>query len=333
MKPTITHLLDDATSGGVTRVIDFMQSSEALNAKVDQNLQMVPARGRWPQFEGDMIISHLSVNWRNLPALMALRAMHPNATLVHVEHSYTQRFTALNVPNKDRFYTLLRTAYALFDQVVCVSRSQGSWMATRALVDSTKLRIIRSAVDLTDFAKLPPVSGTPRCFGLLGRLHQQKGFDLAIAAFRQLSDPNLRLKIFGIGEDQKLLRRMAKGDSRISFEGFSANPSQAMQSIDALLVPSRWEAYGLVAQEALAAGRPVLVAPVDGLTDQVQDGATQMTGIGVSALASDLERIANGTEKPAIAKQSAFAMNSKNRFETDWLRLFDEAFAMADAAA
>jgi glycosyltransferase involved in cell wall biosynthesis len=45
-----------------------------------------------------------------------------------------------------------------------------------------------------------------------------------------------------------------------------------LAGVDVVAVPSRWEAYGMVANEAREAGRPVLVAPVDGLPEQVQGG-------------------------------------------------------------
>ena len=48
----------------------------------------------------------------------------------------------------------------------------------------------------------------------------------------------------------------------------------AMASHDVVLVPSRAEAYGLVAAEALASGRWVVARRVGGLADLVEDGVT-----------------------------------------------------------
>ncbi|UZD89716.1 glycosyltransferase family 4 protein [Cognatishimia activa] len=332
MNMTVTHLLDDATPGGVTRVIEGLQSSETLGKQAKHELQMVANRGRWPVFHSEVIVSHLALNWRNLPTLMTLRAQHPHAALIHVEHSYTQRFTALNVSNRDRFYTLLRTAYALFDQVVCVSRAQGSWMATRALVDAPKLRIIRSSVALDELANLPAPKGNPHVLGLIGRLHVQKGFDQAIAAFQKLEDPDLRLKIFGTGNEQKALVAQAGSDPRITFEGF-CETAKAMAQIDALVVPSRWEAFGLVAQEALAAGRAVLVAPVDGLLDQIQDGAQSLTGVGIASLSTDMKRLVECPVPNATQNRPKLARLNQQRFENGWLQLIEDMTVKHMAAA
>lgn len=333
MKMTVIHLLDDATPGGVTRVIDGLRLSERLCKQADHELHMVANGGKWPQFEGEVIVSHLALNWRNLPALISLRAQHPNAALIHLEHSYTQRFAALNVSNRERFFTLLRTSYALFDQIVCVSRAQGSWMTTRALVDATKLRIIRSSVDLEEFAKIPAPKTGPKVLGLIGRLHLQKGFDQAIAAFKNLEDPELRLKIFGTGDEQDVLAAHAGSDPRITFEGFCDRPTDAMAQIDALVVPSRWEAFGLVAQEALTAGRHVLVAPVDGLLDQINDGAIATTGVGIAALTRDLRNLVELPAPEDKGNRARRAAENQRRFEADWQRLIEEVTSEQMAAA
>ena len=106
---------------------------------------MVVPRGRFsaPALDDDIIVSHLSVSWRNLPQLVALRARYADRTLIHVEHSYTAAFTGLKVRHRTRFFALLRTAYSLFDRLVAVSEAQGRWLAERGLVrrEAERLRI------------------------------------------------------------------------------------------------------------------------------------------------------------------------------------------------
>lgn len=325
-KPIVLHLLDDVTPGGVTRVVDHLMASPVLNAQAVHHRRVLNGNKlSAPTMQADIIVSHLTMSWRNLPMLISLRAKHPNAVLIHVEHSYTKSFTALNVTNRERFFTLLRTGIALFDQVVAVSRAQGSWLVTRGLVAQDRLQVIRSAVDLMGFAALPAPSGVPKVFGAIGRLHEQKGFDGLIAAFAKVDAPDIRLKVFGEGPMQATLEGLAAADPRVTLEGFRPDPVQAIAEIDALLVPSRWEAFGLVAQEALAAGRMTLVAPIDGLLDQETDGARVVSGLGNSVWTQAITAACTVEAGPSVVNQTDMAERQKQRFQKDWSRLFGEA--------
>lgn len=327
-KPRIIHLLDDTTTGGVTRVVAHICNSQRLAKQAQHEIRILPKNAAdVPVMEADMIVSHLTVNWRCLPGLIALRGKHPNIPLIHVEHSYTQSFTALNVTNRERFFSLLRTAYALFDTVVGVSRMQYSWLITRDLVSPANSCAIRSAVDLSGFASLAAPKGPCKTFGAIGRLETQKGFDTLIMAFNQCKDPDARLKIFGKGSQEDELRRMAQTDTRISLEGHATDPTRAMEQVQAVLLPSRWEAYGLVAQEALAARRRVIVAPVDGLNDQIEDGAYRVSGNTVAdwSRAIDASLAADVTRVPEA--QDRLAQRTSGIFERSWEGLIERSLA------
>lgn len=317
-KPRIVHLLDDTTTGGVTRVVAHICNSPRLAKQAQHEIRILPKNAAdVPVIDADMIVSHLTISWRGLGGIIALRAKHPHVPLVHVEHSYTQAFTALNVSNRERFFALLRTGYALFDTVVGVSRAQYSWLVTRDLVTPERSRVIRSAVDLSAFAALTPPSEPCKVFGAMGRLEPQKGFDTLIMAFSQCQDPDARLRIFGRGSQQEQLSRMAQIDPRITLEGHAPDPVRAMSELQAVLLPSRWEAYGLVAQEALAALRRTVVAPVDGLCDQIEDGAHRVARNTVAdwtqainqCLAADLSKIPPSQQRLADRVSGVFERN------------------------
>jgi len=216
----------------------------------------------------------------------------PSTKLIHVEHSYTQGFVRHNVPNERRFHALLRTGFRLFDKVVAVSHAQAKWFGDEALVKAKKLTIIQSYVDLTPFAALPSQAGPIRHFGAIGRLDKQKGFDTLISAFQKVEGQDLRLSIFGEGPEEANLRSLAQNDQRISFEGFAARPTVPYQSVDAVLMPSRWEAYGLVAIEALAAGRTLICNEVDGLLDHIEFGARMAAHDDIESWTSKIDEIA-----------------------------------------
>lgn len=304
--PKVIHLIDDTTAGGVMRVLDFLRNDSDLAQTADHVVKSVK-RGKILGKLGpaDVIVSHLAVSWRSLPSLVALRVTYARTPLVHVEHSYTEGFMTYNVPNNRRFKTLLKLAYSFFDRIVCVSNGQANWMVSSRLVHTDKLSTIQSCVDLTAFRALPTPTGPARIFGAIGRLDEQKGFDTLIKAFRQCPDPDIQLHIIGEGAQESALKTLAGTDTRIIFRGFQSDPVTALGDIDVVLMPSRWEAYGLVAVEALAAGRRLLCNNIDGLSDHARYGGVMMNTANIEEL-SDLiakeAKAGNGVQAGSVVR-------------------------------
>lgn len=108
----------------------------------------------------------------------------------------------------------------------------------------------------------------------LGRLTALKGFDLLLTAFAGLagSYPGIDLVIGGDGAEQPELVRQATSAGiakRVFFPG-RLDPKAVVQYLNGclfLVVPSRCEAFGIVALEGLAAGKPVLAADAGGIAE------------------------------------------------------------------
>jgi glycosyltransferase involved in cell wall biosynthesis len=113
----------------------------------------------------------------------------------------------------------------------------------------------------------------------LGRLQTQKGFDLVLSALPAIIDrvPDLRLTIAGDGPERAGLERRAselKLAGVVDFTGW-VSPDKVPELINSatiVLVPSRSEAFGLVALEAGWMARPVIAASVGGLPEVVAHG-------------------------------------------------------------
>ena len=280
----VVHLVDDTTAGGVMRVLDHLMTAPKLSRSAIHSLEVIDRSAVLSKrIPADLIVSHLAVSWRALPLLLSLRTRNPRAKLVHVEHSYTEGFVAANVTHRRRFALLLRIAYLVFDRVVAVSHAQGVWLQRSGAVRKSALTVIQSCVDLSAFRAIAPPATPVRVFGAIGRLDKQKGFDTLLRAFRMTDRPDISLYIYGEGAEEESLRALAGDDPRIHFKGFTNDPVLAMAKVEAVAMPSVWEAYGLVAIEALAAGRRLLVNPVDGLMDHIPNGALAVRNGSVSA--------------------------------------------------
>ena len=106
-----------------------------------------------------------------------------------------------------------------------------------------------------DVARPPVVLG-------VGRLVQQKNFDLLVDAFARVATRTpARLAIMGQGPLEGDLRgRMAEAGlcGRADILGFSSNPWRFMRRAAVVVMSSRYEGFGNVLVEALACGTPVV---------------------------------------------------------------------------
>ncbi len=139
---------------------------------------------------------------------------------------------------------------------------------------ATKARVVHNGIDPKRFADKNQ-HFHPRPYALaLGRLTQKKGFDLLLQALAQAGaeEPDIDLIIAGEGEEQQALMHQAQQlglERRVHFRG-QANPEEVVRLLNGcrfVVVPSRREPFGIVALEALAAGKPLLATKTGGLAE------------------------------------------------------------------
>ncbi|MCF1502427.1 glycosyltransferase family 4 protein [Afifella sp. H1R] len=331
----IAHLIDDASFGGINRMLEYMEASPDLAKIADHRIVRV-RRGQLtaPPLGADLIVSHLSVNWANLPMLTALRAAYPTTPIIHVEHSYSERFVALHVEKRDRFTALLRTAYALFDEVVAVSETQGAWMLRRGFCPEGGLKVIEPCVELAPFLAVEGHrEGPDIVIGAIGRFDLQKGFDILIDAFQVLERTDVELHLYGDGPDLNDLKARAKNNPKIVFKGYTSDVPEAMAACDAIALPSRWEPYGLVAIEAMAADRPVLCPRHDGLVGHIAAGARDIGENSVTGWAAAIERLDVEELREPNAKTRTHAAEAGERFAKAWSSLVGRVLSKEDEEA
>lgn len=270
----VAHVRDENEPGGVARMLDYLMSR--LGPPFEQEMVQVRPTLLSPLWiDADVLVVHYTAIWQKLPYLAALRALKPSRPLVLVEHSYTDAFVRANVEAPDRFAVMLRQAYALATHVVAVSDGQARWMRRNGLVAEGKLSVIRSATDMGRLFDLPlphPRHGLMH-LGAYGRFADQKGFDVLLAAMSRVPHDRVRLSLRGIGPGRTLLSELAHDMPHVNVGGAVHDVADFLGTVDAVVVPSRWEAFGQVAAEARAAGRPLIVTNVDGLPEQVADAA------------------------------------------------------------
>jgi len=140
--------------------------------------------------------------------------------------------------------------------------------------------------------------------GALG--DRRKGFDTLHDALSRLArDPawNATLLVAGSGselEDWKRKAAAAGMERRVRFLGFQPDVRRVLFAADAIVAPTRYEAYGLAVQEAVCCGLPAIVTRAAGVAERIPapldalllDDADDADGLSarLRAWTSDVER-------------------------------------------
>jgi glycogen(starch) synthase len=167
------------------------------------------------------------------------------------------------------------------------------WEVSRLLeLPATKVEVVQNGVDSSVWqapssavaAARSRYTGAGPVIGFAGRLVYEKGVQDLLAAMPVLRarHPGLRLVISGEGPHRSALHedvRRLRLHRAVSFAGFLGEDAlpAVLAAMDAVVVPSIYEPFGMVALEAAAAGAPLAVAGTGGLSEIVEHGATGVT--------------------------------------------------------
>src|SRR5215813_2063780 len=223
---------------------------------------------------------------------------------------------------------LLRRALNSVDWITGVSAAVLA--TTRQLMPAVipHSSLILNGLEVPPLLPAPLPINRPRLL-CLGRLVPHKGFDLALAAFASIVTqfPHVRLVVAGDGPARPALERQAAAlgvAKLVDFIGFVApdHVPQLINGATVVLIPSRLEAFSLVALEAALMARPVVATRIGGLSEVVQH---QQTGLLIEkedsqALATAIEFLLH---HPDTATRMGQAARGRAREVFSWKRCVD----------
>jgi glycosyltransferase involved in cell wall biosynthesis len=138
--------------------------------------------------------------------------------------------------------------------------------------------VIYNGVDLSRFK--PHRGGKGTQILAVGRCVPQKGFDLLVQALPQ----GVSLDIVGEGP-------LKPPHPQVRYLGRQESIPDLLSVADMLVVPSRWEGFGLVALEGMAAGVPVIASDLEGLREVVGEAGLLVEPGNVAALREAILRL------------------------------------------
>jgi Glycosyltransferase len=145
--------------------------------------------------------------------------------------------------------------------VICVSNHEARKFASRfpALAD----RVVVVPCPIRAALTPTPLPHDAKSLLSIGRLEHYKRFDLSILALCSL--PGWHLTLIGDGPERRNLERLVRThgvDKRVTFAGSVSDHAMSdhLRNATCVLQLSTLESFGMTTLEAVAAGRPVVVA-------------------------------------------------------------------------
>ncbi len=206
--------------------------------------------------------------------------------VIHTVHAFASHDFVPN-PQRKVFRWIERTLDRITDHYVVATDAMRQVGIKRRIFALDRVTLIPHAIDGSAYPcdrgaavrRAMGVADDAVVIGFVGRLERQKGLDHLAAILPDLFDaaPELHVAIAGEGTLREQLERdvaVAGLADRVHFLGWQEQAAPTMAAIDMLVVPSRWEAFGLVILEAALASTPTVGFAVEGIPEVVVDGET-----------------------------------------------------------
>ena len=208
--------------------------------------------------------------------------------------------------------------------IVSVSRAADE-VVGMYVKDTGKRLVIPNGVNTDVFRPMKVEKPERPVVLFVGRLVERKGVDVLIKA-KRLVDKEIDCEfwVVGKGRDEWRFRSLA-GSLGVEVKFCGKVPNQELPRYynlsDVVAVPSKErESFGIVAAEAMACGRPVVVSDVGGLPEVVEDGKE-----GLVVKRNDPEELARALitllRNPDLRKKMGENGRKKSLKEFDWNRV------------
>jgi glycogen(starch) synthase len=222
------------------------------------------------------------------------------------------------------------------DALITCSRAMRAEVATLFELDPARITVVHNGITPRPWRVRPAAvaaararfapDGAPLLLSF-GRLEYEKGVQDLLAALPRIRSrhPGTRLVVAGTGTQRDFLESRAlrhRVRRAVTFAGHlpDAELAALLAAASAVVLPSRYEPFGIVALEAAAAGAPLVASTAGGLGEVVLDGVT-----GVSFAPADVTGLAAAVaavlDDPGAAARRARAARARLGPEFGWAQI------------
>ena len=209
----------------------------------------------------------------------------------------------------------------------CLKRVNSFVLLTEQMKEPLKVGtrpyvVVEGIANTTQMAINLPQQGKRIVF-YAGTLHYQFGIKTLLDAFGMIDDEKYELWICGSGDAEQEIKKLAAVDKRVKFYGYLTKPEVAQyQSRATVLVNPRtnegeYTKYSFPSKtmEYLAAGKPVIMHKLDGISDEYDDYLYYIKGTSAEDLKNAIEEACSKTDDELAlfgAKASRWVLKEKS---------------------
>jgi glycosyltransferase involved in cell wall biosynthesis len=238
---------------------------------------------------------------------------------------------------------LTKLTNPLTDAVEVNSETGGKAVVADLGVPKDKIEVILPGLDLDAFSgtenrtsirKEIGVSDDQYLILFVGRLRPVKGPEYGIRAFAIAAseNPNLHLALAGEGEQRSFLENFTKElgiEEKVTFLGARKDLADVLSAADSILMPSLAEGFPRVANEAMAASKPVVATRVGGIPEAIIDDVTGVLveSKDIDAMSDAILRVSSDTELQQRLGNTARQHAEKHYSAASYVSRLDEMYS------
>jgi len=238
------------------------------------------------------------------------------AKLVGAKNIYNPHGWAfdMNISKKKRvIFKFVEKVLGYFtDKVVAISEYEKEAAINNNIIKPEKIVVIENAIDFdninnynneNDILKKLNWDNDSIIIGMVARISEQKSphtfINIAIKLLKK--QPKYRFIIVGDGEQRSEIEEKISQhgiEDKIYITGWVENPYMYLWNFDIAILTSKWEGFGLVIPEYMAAKKPVIASNVGGIKNIIENGKNGLLvdDLNVNEFVNKIEEVINNRD-------------------------------------
>ncbi|WP_303996441.1 glycosyltransferase [Megamonas hypermegale] len=216
-------------------------------------------------------IIHIHSTWAGVFVRFPLLFMKKKAKVIYQPHGWAFLMDTSNL--KKQIYIFIEKILSIpTDNIINISNYEQNKAIKYGFNKNKMVMIYNGVADRKNTGSMKIVMDKNKINLLfVGRLDKQKGLDFFLQTYEKYNFPNIHLYVIG---RSILDNTVPQNTSKTTYLGWVDNKDidAYYQACDAVIMPSRWEGFGLVAVEAMRNSKAIIVSNRGALPELIDNG-------------------------------------------------------------